>query len=287
MRYLQLTNNMALKLHKATTAGRRHRKDVDNTVLTKGRPEKSLLVKGILKRQGRNNEGKVTVRHRGGGNKRKLRVIDFRRDKIGVPAKVMTIEYDPMRTARIALLNYADGEKRYILVPEGLEVGQTIVSGPEVDIAVGNTMPLSRIPVGTPIHGIEITPGKGAQLIRSAGTSASVQSKEGSYVTVMMPSKELRLIKADCMATIGQVGNVEWKTTSIGKAGRRRNMGWRPAVRGTAQHPGSHPHGGGEGRSGIGMKHPKTPWGKIALGKKTRDRKKYSKKLIVRDRRVK
>ncbi len=278
---------MALKVHKATTPGRRHRKDVSKGNLSKKRPEKSLLFKGTYKRQGRNNDGIITVRHRGGGNKRKLRSIDFKREKLGIPAKVVAIEYDPMRTARIALLTYADGEKRYILAPDGLEIGQTIVSGPEADIAVGNTMPLSRIPVGTPIHNIELRAGKGAQLIRSAGSSAMIQSKEGDMVTVLLPSKEIRLIHAACMATIGQVGNVEWKTVSLGKAGRRRYMGWRPAVRGTAQHPASHPHGGGEGRSGVGLKYPKTPWGKHALGKKTRDRKKYSKKMIVRDRRVK
>lgn len=278
---------MALKLHTATTPGRRHRKDVDNSGLSKKGPEKSLLRKGIYKRQGRNNSGIITVRHRGGGNKRKLRVIDFRRNKIGVAGVVTAIEYDPMRTARIALISYADGEKRYILCPDGLKVGSTIMSSEEADIAVGNTLPLSRIPVGTPIHNIELTPGKGGQLIRSAGSSALIQSKDAGYVTVAMPSKEVRLIKENCVATIGQVGNVEWKTSSIGKAGRKRHMGWRPAVRGTAMHPGAHPHGGGEGRSGVGMKYPKTPWGKHALGTKTRSRKRYSRKMIVKDRRVK
>lgn len=278
---------MALKIHKPTTPGRRHRKDVDMSMLSKKGPEKSLLLKGVYKRQGRNNDGIITVRHRGGGNKRHMRAIDFRRDKQDVPGVVVSIEYDPMRSARIALISYKDGEKRYILAPEGLAIGREIMSGKEADIAVGNSMPLSRIPVGTPIHNIELTAGKGGQLIRSAGTAALIQSKEGAFVTIALPSKEVRLIKADCVATIGQVGNVEWKTSSIGKAGRKRHMGWRPAVRGTAQHPGSHPHGGGEGRSGVGMKYPKTPWGKHALGTKTRSRKRYSKRMIVKDRRVK
>jgi large subunit ribosomal protein L2 len=278
---------MALKIHKPTTPGRRHRKDVDMSVLSKKGPEKSLLLKGVYKRQGRNNDGIITVRHRGGGNKRHMRAIDFRRDKQDVPGIVVSIEYDPMRSARIALISYKDGEKRYILAPEGLVVGREIMSGKEADIAVGNSMPLSRIPVGTPIHNIEITAGKGGQLIRSAGAAALIQSKEGAFVTIALPSKEVRLIKADCVATIGQVGNVEWKTSSIGKAGRKRHMGWRPTVRGTAQHPASHPHGGGEGRSGVGLKYPKTPWGKHALGTKTRSRKRYSKRMIVKDRRVK
>lgn len=278
---------MALKIHKPTTPGRRHRKDVDSSKLSKKRPEKALLKKGVYKRQGRNNTGIITVRHRGGGNKRKLRVIDFRRDKVGVIGHVIAIEYDPMRTARIALISYADGEKRYMLAPDGISIGQKVMSGPEAEIAVGNAMAVSRIPVGTPIHNIELTPGKGAQLIRSAGSSALIQSKEGNYVTIQLPSKEVRLIKADCIAVIGQVGNVEWKTTSFGKAGRKRYMGWRPAVRGTAMHPGAHPHGGGEGRSGVGMKYPKTPWGKHALGTKTRSKKRYSRKMIVKDRRVK
>lgn len=278
---------MALKVRKPSTPGQRHRKDVDNSALSKKGPEKSLLKKGIYKRQGRNNTGIITVRHRGGGVKRKLRAIDWKRDKVGVAGTIMTIEYDPMRSARIALVQYTDGEKRYMLAPDGLKVGSSVMSGTESDIALGNAMPLSRIPVGTPIHNIEITAGKGAQLVRSAGSSAIIQSKDGAFVTIAMPSKEVRLIKADCIATIGQVGNVEWKTSSIGKAGRKRHMGWRPAVRGTAQHPGSHPHGGGEGRSGVGLKYPKTPWGKHALGTKTRSRKRYSRKMIVKDRRVK
>lgn len=278
---------MALITRKPTSPGRRNRRDIDMSGLSKTKAEKSLLYKGIYKRQGRNNDGIITVRHRGGGNKRKLRKIDFRRDKIGVSAKVLTIEYDPMRTARIALVSYQDGEKRYILAPDGLTTGVVVMSGPEAEIAVGNTLPLSRIPVGTPIHNIELTPGKGAQLIRAAGAAATIQSKEGAFVTVLLPSKEVRLIRAECVATIGQVGNAEWKTVSLGKAGRNRHRGWRPTVRGTAQHPASHPHGGGEGRSGVGLKYPKTPWGKHALGTKTRRQKKYSKKLIIRDRRVK
>lgn len=278
---------MAVKRYRPTTPARRHYSTSDFRTLSKKKPEKSLLVKGTFKRQGKNNDGIITVRHRGGGNKRKLRIIDFRRDKIGIPGKVLSIEYDPMRSSRIALVGYEDGEKRYILAPDGLTVGMTVMSGTEAEIAVGNTLPLSKIPVGTPIHNIELRPGKGGQLIRAAGSSAMIQSKEGEFVTVLMPSKEVRLIKAGCVATIGQVGNVEWKTVSLGKAGRKRHMGWRPTVRGTAMHPGAHPHGGGEGRSGIGLKHPKTPWGKHARGKKTRDRKKYSKKMIIRDRRVK
>jgi large subunit ribosomal protein L2 len=278
---------MALKIRKPSTPGQRHRKDVDNSGLSKKGPEKSLLKKGIYKRQGRNNTGIITVRHRGGGVKRKLREMDWKRDKVSVEGKIVAIEYDPMRSGRIALVQYTDGEKRYMLAPDGLKIGSSVMSGVEADIALGNAMPLSRIPVGTPIHNIEITAGKGAQLVRSAGSSAIIQSKDGAFVTIAMPSKEVRLIKADCIATIGQVGNVEWKTSSIGKAGRKRHMGWRPAVRGTAQHPDSHPHGGGEGRSGVGLKYPKTPWGKHALGTKTRSRKRYSRKMIVKDRRVK
>jgi large subunit ribosomal protein L2 len=278
---------MALKYHKPTSPGRRHRQDLSNSILTKKRPEKSLLYKGVFKRQGKNNDGKITVRHRGGGVKRKLRVIDFKRDKQNIPAQVIAIEYDPMRTSNLALLQYTDGEKRYMLAPEGLNVGDKVVSGVDVEVKVGNALPLSKIPVGTPIHNIELRPGKGAQLIRSAGSSALIQSKEGDFVTLQMPSKELRLVLGTCMATVGQVGNTEWKTVKFGKAGRLRLMGWRPGVRGTAMHPNAHPHGGGEGRSGVGMKYPKTPWGKHALGTKTRRKNKYSKHMIVRDRRVK
>ncbi len=278
---------MALKYYTPTTPGRRHRQDLDGKSITKSTQEKSLLAKGIYKRKGKNNSGKITVRHRGGGVKRKMRVIDFKRNKIGISAKVASIEYDPMRTTNIALLNYSDGEKRYILAPEGLIVGAIVMSGPEAEVRVGNALPLSKIPVGQPVHNVEIRPGKGAQMIRSAGTSALIQSKEGDMVTLLMPSKELRLVLGTCIATIGQLGNIEWKTVKMGKAGRNALLGWRPAVRGTAMHPNAHPHGGGEGRSGVGMKYPKTPWGKHAHGTKTRNKKKYSNKMIVRDRRVK
>ena len=278
---------MALKLYKPTSAGRRHRTDIDLSFLSKKKPEKSLLSKGTYKRQGKNNDGIITVRHRGGGVKRRLRIIDWKRDKTGITGTVTALEYDPMRTANLALVVYSDGEKRYILSPEGLEVGSQIASGADAEVKVGNTLPLSKIPVGMPIHNIEIRPGKGGQLIRSAGSSALIQSKDAGMVTILMPSKEIRLIPENCIATIGQVGNIEWKTAKVGKAGRRRLLGWRPTVRGTAQHPGSHPHGGGEGRSGVGLKYPKTPWGKHAHGTKTRRRKKYSKYMIVRDRRMK
>lgn len=241
------------------------------------------MAKGVFKRQGKNNQGKITVRHRGGGEKRKLRIIDWKRNKLGIPATVIAIEYDPMRTANIALVQYKDGEKRYMLAPDGLKVGMPVLSGPDADVAVGNALPLEKIPVGMPIHNIELRAGKGAQLVRSAGTSAIVQSKEGKFVTILMPSKKLRLVPGVCLATVGQVGNIEWKMVSMGSAGRRRHMGWRPEVRGTAQHPDSHPHGGGEGRSGVGMKAPKTPWGKRFRGVKTRSRRKYSNKYMVRE----
>jgi large subunit ribosomal protein L2 len=278
---------MALKYYKPTSPGKRHRQDIGGGVLTKKKPEKSLMYKGTYKRQGKNNSGKITVRHRGGGVKRKLRVIDFKRDKMDIAATVLAIEYDPMRSANLALLQYADGEKRYILAPEGLKMGDSVMSGEKAEVKAGNALPLSIIPVGSPIHNIELRPGKGGQLIRGAGTSALIQSKEGEWVTIQLPSKELRLILGKCLATIGQVGNVEWKTVKFGKAGRLRLMGWRPSVRGTAMHPNAHPHGGGEGRSGVGMKYPKTPWGKHAHGTKTRNKNKYSRNLIVRDRRAK
>jgi large subunit ribosomal protein L2 len=254
-------------------------------MLTAGKPEKSLLVKGIFKRQGKNNTGRITVRHRGGGVKRKMRVIDWKRGKREVMALVNTIEYDPMRSANIALVTYKDGEKCYILAPEGMKVGDSIMAGAHPELKPGNAMPLSQIPVGVPIHNIEMKPGQGAQLIRSAGTAALIQSKEGKFATVQLPSREVRLIPVEAYATIGQVGNVEWKTMSLGKAGRRRLMGWRPEVRGVAMHPNNHPHGGGEGRSGIGLKAPKSPWGK-RLGKKTRSRRKFTNKFIVKDRRL-
>jgi large subunit ribosomal protein L2 len=276
-----------LRAKKATTSGQRHQVVIDRSGLYKGEPEKSLVASGHLKRQGRGFKGRITMRHRGGGVKKRLRIIDWKRSKFNIPGVVERLEYDPMRSAHLALVVYKDGEKRYILAPEGLEVGKEIISGPAAEAKIGNALPLKNIPVGTPIHNIELTPGKGAQIVRGAGTAAYIQAKEGKFVIVQLPSKELRLINSESLATIGQVGNVEWKNQKIGKAGRKRLMGIRPTVRGTAQHPGSHPHGGGEGRSGIGLTHPKTPWGKHALGKKTRDKRKNSSKYIVRDRRSK
>jgi len=272
---------------KPTSPGQRHRVDVKGIVLHKGAPEKSLLKAGHVKRQGRGADGHITVRHRGGGMKKRLRIIDWRRSKRNIGGRVERLEYDPSRSAHVALIIYPDGEKTYMLAPEGLEVNAQVMSGDKAEVRLGNALPLRNVPIGTPIHNLELTPGKGAQLVRGAGTAASVQSKEGKYVTVMMPSKEIRLINAECFATIGQVGNSDWKNRKIGKAGRKRLMGIRPGVRGVAQHPGSHPHGGGEGRSGIGLTHPKSPWGKHALGKKTRDKKRPSSKYIVADRRIK
>lgn len=278
---------MAVIASRPTSPGRRHYSKMKSTVSQGNAPEKSLI-RGVVKKQsGRNSTGRITVRHRGGGHKRKFRVIDFKRNKIDIPAQVRSIEYDPNRSSNIALLVYADGEKRYILSPQGLSVGDTVVSADKADIQPGNSIPLKNIPVGTPIHNLELTPGKGGQIVRSAGSAAWIQSKEDKFISVLLPSKEVRLVKSECFATIGQVGNVDHQNVSLGKAGRRRHMGWRPSVRGTAQHPGSHPHGGGEGRSGVGLKHPKTPWGKPALGKKTRKVKKYSDAYIVRDRRRK
>lgn len=279
---------MSIKKSKPTSPGTRHRSGLNfRDKITKKRPEKSL-VKGRLKKTGgRNSSGKVTIRHRGGGHKRLLRKIDFKREKRDIEATIKAIEYDPNRKANIALLYYADGEKRYILAPSGLEVGKKVISGEEVEIKVGNAMPLKKIPVGTPIHNLELTSGKGGQLVRGAGTAALIQSKEGKYATILLPSKEHRLIRIECYATIGQVGNEEWKTVKLGKAGRKRHMGIRPSVRGVAMHPAAHPHGGGEGRSGIGMPSPKSPWGKRTLGKKTRKKVRYSSKFIVKDRRIK
>ena len=276
-----------LSVSQPTSPGRRHYSSVKGPNNGKNNPLKALLKGAIKKSAGRNHSGKITTRHRGGGNKRKYRLIDFKRNKPGVPGKVSSLEYDPNRTSFIALIVYADGDKRYILAPESLEVGQTVIADATAEIAAGNTLPLSNIPVGTPIHNIELTPGKGGQIVRSAGSSATIQSKEDTFVQVLLPSKELRLVKSICLATIGQVSNAVHQNVSLGKAGRKRHMGWRPSVRGSAMHPGAHPHGGGEGRTGVGMKHPKTPWGKPALGKKTRKRKKYSNKFIVRDRRSK
>jgi LSU ribosomal protein L2P len=250
--------------------------------LTKVAPEKSLLMP-LKKRAGRNSRGVITVRHRGGGAKRKLRIIDFKRDKIGIPGKVASIEYDPNRSARIALIHYVDGEKRYILAPLNLNMGDTIKSSDDAEIKPGNTLPLNSIPVGTLVHNVELEPGRGGQLIHSAGTAGQIMSKEIKYVLLRLPSDELRKFHNKCWATIGQIGNVDHENIVLGKAGRRRWLGWRPTVRGTAMTPRDHPHGGGEGRSPRGMP-PKTPWGKPALGHKTRSRNKTSNKMIVRRR---
>ena len=273
---------MAVKIYKPKTPGQRHKTGYSFEEITKERTERSLIVPQ-KKTAGRNAYGRVTVRHRGGGEKRHLRVVDFRREKIGIPAKVAAIEYDPNRTARLALLTYADGEKRYILAPVGVKVGDTLVSGPQAEIRPGNALPLANIPVGTTIHAIELKPGKGAQIGRSAGSSAQLLAKEGKYAHVRMPSGEVRLVLQECMASIGQVGNVDHSNVKLGKAGRARHMGLRPEVRGSAMTPRDHPHGGGEGRSPIGMPGPKTPWGKPALGYKTR-RNKSTNKMIIRHR---
>jgi large subunit ribosomal protein L2 len=270
-----------VKKYKPTSPGRRFVTVSTFEEVTKTEPERSLL-KPLKRKGGRNNQGRITVRHQGGGHKRAYRVIDFKRDKDGVPAKVVAIEYDPNRSARIALLHYRDGEKRYIIAPAGLEVGQTVVSGPDADIKVGNALPLRNIPVGTVIHNIELNPGEGAKLVRSAGASAQLMAKEGDYATIRMPSGEMRLIQLDCRATIGQVGNEEHENISIGKAGRARWMGIRPTVRGVVMNPVDHPHGGGEGKSPIG-RNPVTPWGKPALGVRTR-KPKPSDRLILKRR---
>jgi large subunit ribosomal protein L2 len=272
---------MAVKNFKPTTPGRRFMTVSTFEEITKGKPEKSLLAP-LKKFGGRNNAGRVTVRHRGGGHKRRYRIIDFKRDKFGIPAKVATIEYDPNRTARIALLHYVDGEKRYIIAPDGLKVGDMVVSGPDADIKVGNALPLANIPVGTMIHNIELRKNGGGQLVRSAGTAAQLMAKEGNYAHVRLPSGEVRLIHLDCLATIGQTGNLEHENITVGKAGRIRWLRRRPSVRGVAMNPVDHPHGGGEGRSPIGRA-PVTPWGKPALGRPTR-KKKPSDRLIVRRR---
>jgi large subunit ribosomal protein L2 len=273
---------MGIKIYRPTSAGRRGMSVSDFEEITRSAPERSLL-RPVQKLAGRNNVGRVTVRHRGGGHKRRYRVIDFKRDKLGVPGRVDSIEYDPNRSARIALIVYADGEKRYILAPLGLQVGARIMAGPEAEVRVGNAMPLKGIPLGTMVHNIELQAGRGGQLARSAGTAAQLMAKEGEYAQVRLPSGEVRRVPLVCMATIGQVGNTEHANLNLGKAGRRRWMGWRPTVRGVAMDPNSHPHGGGEGRSPVGMPGPKTPWGKPALGYKTRT-KKPSDKYIVRRR---
>ena len=273
---------MAVKIYKPKTPGQRHRTSYTFEEITKDRPERSLIVSG-KKTAGRNSLGRVTVRHRGGGSKRQLRMVDFLRNKSGIPAKVSAIEYDPSRTARLALLVYADGEKRYIIAPLGVKVGDVLFSGPQSEIKPGNNLPLANIPVGTTIHAIELQPGKGAQIGRSAGSSAQLLAKEGKYAHVRMPSGEVRLVLQECSASIGQVGNVDHSNVKLGKAGRARHMGLRPEVRGTAMSPRDHPHGGGEGRSSIGMPGPKTPWGKPALGYKTRTNKR-TEQMVIRHR---
>ena len=278
--------SMAVKKFRPTTPSRRQMTMATFEEITTNSPEKSLLV-SLKKTGGRNAQGKITVRHRGGGNRRKYRIIDFKRNKDGIPAKVATIEYDPNRTANIALLHYADGEKAYILAPVGLEVGTTVLSGPTADIKPGNAMALKDMPVGTVIHNIELKPGKGAQLVRSAGVSAQLMAKEGKKALLRLPSGEMRFVSIDCKATIGQVGNIEHGNVVIGKAGRKRHMGIRPTVRGSVMNPCDHPHGGGEGRTSIGRPSPVTPWGKPALGYKTRKNKKYSDRFIIKRRNAK
>ena len=274
---------MAIKNYKPTTPSRRNMSVVDYSVLSKVAPEKSLLAPKN-KKSGRNSYGRITVRHRGGGNRRKYRLVDFKRQKFGVEATVKTLEYDPNRTAHIALIEYTDGTKSYILAPVGLKVGDKVVSGPDADIKVGNALPLVNIPVGTFIHNVELYPGKGAQLARSAGNMAQLMAKENKLALLRLPSGELRNVPETCMATIGQVSNIDHANVKIGKAGRKRNMGWRPTVRGSVMNPNDHPHGGGEGKSPVGRPGPVTPWGKPALGYKTRKTHKSSDKLIIKRR---
>ena len=277
---------MAIKSYKPTTPSRRQMTCTDSSGLSKVAPEKSLL-ETLKKHSGRNNLGRITVRHRGGGNRRKYRVIDFKRDKADMKATVLTLEYDPNRTAHIALVQYEDGEKRYIIAPNGLKVGDTVVSGKQADIKPGNALPMASIPTGTFIHNIELYPGKGAQLARSAGVMAQLMAKENGMALVRLPSGELRNIPEICIATIGQVGNVDSENVNYGKAGRRRHMGWRPTVRGSVMNPCDHPHGGGEGKSPVGRPGPVTPWGKPALGYKTRAKHNRSDKFIVKRRNAK
>ena len=274
---------MSIKVYKPTTNARRDMSVTDYSELSKVAPEKSLL-KPLKKNSGRNSYGRITVRHRGGGNRRKYRVIDFKRNKFDVKATVKTLEYDPNRSAHIALIEYTDGEKAYILAPVGLKVGDTVVAGPSADIKPGNALPLTNIPVGTFIHNIELYPGKGGQLARAAGNAAQLMAKEGAYALLRLPSGELRNVPVLCMATIGQVGNLDHENVKIGKAGRTRHLGIRPTVRGSVMNPNDHPHGGGEGKSPIGRPGPVTPWGKPALGYKTRAKKNRSDKLIVKRR---
>lgn len=274
---------MAIRNYKPTTPGRRNMSVIDYSELSKVKPEKSLLC-SLNKKAGRNSYGRITVRHRGGGNRKKYRIIDFKRRNFGVTGKVLTLEYDPNRSSHIALVEFEGGEKRYIIAPQDLKVGQEIVAGAEADIKVGNALPLVNIPVGTFVHNIELYPGKGAQLARAAGIMAQLMAKEGKMALLRLPSGELRNVPENCMATIGQVGNTDHENVKIGKAGRKRNMGWRPTVRGSVMNPNDHPHGGGEGKSPVGRPGPVTPWGKPALGYKTRKNNKSSDKLIVRRR---
>ena len=274
---------MAIKSFKPYSAGRRFMTVSAFTEITASKPEKSLLAK-VTSKGGRNNTGKMTVRHQGGGHKRQYRIIDFKRTKDNITARVATIEYDPNRSARIALLNYADGEKRYIIAPHGLKVGDVVYSGPESDIKPGNALPLANIPLGTQVHNIEMKIGKGGQIVRSAGTSAQLMAKEGNYALLRLPSGELRRVRVECRATVGVVSNIDHENITIGKAGRQRWKGIRPGNRGVTMNPCDHPHGGGEGKSPVGRKHPVTPWGKPAHGVKTRDKKKASSKLIVKRR---
>ena len=272
---------MAIRVYKPTSPARRHMSVLTFEEVTKKSPEKSLT-EVLKKNSGRNKQGKITVRHQGGGNKRKYRIIDFKRDKVDIPAKVSAIEYDPNRSAFIALLNYADGEKRYILAPLGLKVGDTVISSDSADIKPGNALPISNIPVGTLIHNLELKPGRGGQMVRSAGMSAQLMAKENGYAQVRLPSGEMRKLPLNAKATIGTLGNTDHENVRLGKAGRVRHMGIRPTVRGVVMNPCDHPHGGGEGKSPVGMPAPVTPWGKPALGLKTRKHKKYSNKMIVK-----
>ena len=274
---------MGIKTYRPYTPSRRQMTGSDFSEITKTTPEKSLLAPKS-RQAGRNNQGKITVRHRGGGAKRKYRIVDFKRKKDGIPATVVGIEYDPNRTANIALICYADGEKSYILAPAGLQVGWTVMNGPEAEVLIGNCLPLSEIPVGTQVHNIELYPGKGGQLVRSAGNSAQLMAKEGKYATLRLPSGEMRMVPIICRASVGVVGNGDHNLINVGKAGRKRHMGIRPTVRGSVMNPNDHPHGGGEGKCGIGRPGPSTPWGKPALGLKTRKKNKSSNKLIVRRR---
>jgi large subunit ribosomal protein L2 len=273
---------MPIKQYKPTSPGRRNASGATYSEITKKTPEKSLTVSLKSKSGGRNNQGRITVRSRGGGNRRLYRIIDWKRGKAGIPAKVAAIEYDPNRTARIALLQYVDGEKRYILAPNGLAVGAMLLSGPDAEVRVGNALPLASMPTGTQVHNIELTPGKGGQIVRSAGTSAQLMAKEGDYALLRLPSGEMRRVRIECMATIGQVGNVEHSLVKLGKAGRTRHRGRRPEVRGSVMNPRDHPHGGGEGRAPIGMPGPKTPWGKPTLGYRTRNNKRTDKYIVRR-----